>query len=51
MAMEVYNGSFGLYAGTTDGDAFFSDDEGDNWTKIVEGLPPISKAHHYLIIR
>ncbi len=51
MAMEVYNGSFALYAGTTDGDVFFSDNEGNNWSKIVEGLPPISKAHHYLIIR
>ena len=51
MAMDVSNGTFSLFAGTTDGDVFHSTDEGDSWTKIAGGLPPISKAHHYLIIR
>ena len=51
MAMDIYNGSFSLFAGTTDGEVFASGDEGDSWTKIATGLPPISKAHHYLIIR
>ena len=47
MVMEVCDGSFSLFVGTTDGDIFFSDDEGNHWTKIVAGLPPISKHGHY----
>ncbi|MBM2812360.1 MAG: hypothetical protein HW416_3119, partial [Chloroflexi bacterium] len=27
-----------------DGDVFYSDDEGDNWSNIASGLPPISKG-------
>lgn len=50
MAMEVWNGSFALFAGTTDGEVFYSDDEGDHWMKIVDGLPPISKWGHYRIL-
>jgi photosystem II stability/assembly factor-like uncharacterized protein len=51
MAMEVCNGSFSLFAATTDGDIFYSDDEGDGWSKIVEGLPAVSKDGHYLRLR
>ncbi len=51
MAMEVWNGSSALFAATTDGEIFFSDDEGDQWTTIVDGLPPISKAGHYTRLR
>lgn len=51
MAIEVWNGSCALFAGTTDGEIFYSDDEGDQWTKIVEGLPPISKGEHYTRLR
>lgn len=48
MVMEVWPGGFSLFAGTTDGRVFFSGDEGENWTTIASGLPPISKAEHYL---
>jgi photosystem II stability/assembly factor-like uncharacterized protein len=51
MAMEVWDDSFGLFAGTTDGDVFYSDDEGEQWTKIVTGLPPISKHLHYNLLQ
>jgi photosystem II stability/assembly factor-like uncharacterized protein len=51
MTMEVWDGSCALFAGTTDGDIFFSDNEGDHWTKIAEGLPPISKGGHYRNLR
>lgn len=51
MAIEVSNGASGLFVGTTDGDVFYSDDEGDHWTKIVEGLPAISKGEHYRLLR
>ena len=49
MAMEVWNNGFGLYAGTTSGEIFYSDDEGENWTNIAEGsdLKPIAKGVHH----
>lgn len=51
MTMEAWNGSCALFAGTTDGDIFYSDDEGDHWEKIAEGLPPVSKGGHYRNLR
>jgi photosystem II stability/assembly factor-like uncharacterized protein len=51
MAMDVCDGSFSLFAGTTDGDILYSDNEGDKWSKIVEGLPAVSKDGHYLRLR
>jgi photosystem II stability/assembly factor-like uncharacterized protein len=47
LALEAWNGSMSLFGATTDGDVFLSEDEGDHWTKIAEGLPPISKTGHY----
>jgi photosystem II stability/assembly factor-like uncharacterized protein len=51
MVMEVWDQSFGLFAGTTDGDVFYSDDEGERWIKIIAGLPPISKHLHYNLLQ
>ena len=51
MVMEVTEESVALFAGTSDGEIFHSDDEGEQWTKIIENLPPLSKAHHYLNFR
>lgn len=47
MSMDVWNGGFALFAGTTDGDVFYSDDEGESWRKIVQGIGAVSKAHHH----
>lgn len=47
LALEAWDGSMSLFGATTDGDVFLSEDEGDHWTKIAEGLPPISKTGHY----
>lgn len=47
MSMEVWNGGFALFAGTTDGEVFYSADEGDSWQRIIQGIGPVSKAHHY----
>lgn len=47
MAMDVWHGGFALFAGTTDGEVFSSIDEGDHWEKIIQGIGPVSKAHHY----
>jgi hypothetical protein len=45
--MDVWNGGFALFAGTTDGEVFCSADEGDHWQKIIQGIGPVSKAHHH----
>ena len=36
------------FAGTTDGDVFYSDDEGENWKTIISGIGPVSKSHHHI---
>jgi photosystem II stability/assembly factor-like uncharacterized protein len=46
-SMDVWNGGFALFAGTTEGDVFYSTDEGERWEKIIEGIGAVSKAHHY----
>lgn len=51
MAMEVCENSFALFAATTDGEILCSDNEGDKWWRIVEGLPAVSKNGHYLRLR
>jgi photosystem II stability/assembly factor-like uncharacterized protein len=47
-AMSVYSwpGGFALFAGTTDGDVFCSEDGADSWTRIAQ-LPPVSKGGHF----
>jgi photosystem II stability/assembly factor-like uncharacterized protein len=47
MAMDVWNGGYAIFAGTTDGDVFHSDDEGNHWQTIIQGIGPVSKSHHY----
>jgi photosystem II stability/assembly factor-like uncharacterized protein len=47
MSLARYGGEFMLFAGTTDGEVFASDDEAEHWTSIVSGLAPVSKIHHY----
>lgn len=47
VSMDVHADGFGLCAGTTDGDIFFSDDEGETWSTIASGLAPVSKGGHW----
>jgi photosystem II stability/assembly factor-like uncharacterized protein len=51
LTMNVFPGGFELVAGTTDGDVFFSEDEGETWTTIARSLPPVSKGGHYRNLR
>lgn len=51
MALNAYPGGFALYAGTTDGEIFYSEDEGEHWTTIARSLPPVSKGGHYRNLR
>ncbi len=47
MAMDVWNGGYAIFAGTTDGDVFYSEDEGEHWQTIIKGIGAVSKSHHY----
>jgi photosystem II stability/assembly factor-like uncharacterized protein len=48
LSMAVWPGGFVLFAGTTDGDVFASEDGGDSWQRIASGLAPVSKGGHYV---
>jgi hypothetical protein len=37
-----------IFAGTTDGDVFYSEDEGNHWQTIIKGIGAVSKSHHYI---
>jgi photosystem II stability/assembly factor-like uncharacterized protein len=45
--LEEAGPSTSIFAATTSGEVFSSEDLGDSWKKIITGLPPISKAGHY----
>jgi photosystem II stability/assembly factor-like uncharacterized protein len=47
LSMAVWPGGFAIFAGTTDGDVFASEDGGDTWARIASGLAPVSKGGHY----
>jgi photosystem II stability/assembly factor-like uncharacterized protein len=51
MTMDVHPSGFGLYVGTTDGEVFTSEDDGEHWTKLIADLAPISKGAHYRGVR
>jgi len=46
MCIEEAGGTVSLFAGSTDGEVWWSDDAGDSWTRIAEGLAPICKSVH-----
>lgn len=51
MTIEAWNGGAAVYLGNTDGEIYCSEDDGESWRKIIDGLPPISKGGHYLLLR
>ncbi len=51
MILEAWNGSYELYAGNTDGEIYYSDNEGDSWSKAITGIPAVSKTIHHTILR
>lgn len=48
MCLEDWGGSFALFAATTAGEVYHSEDGGEHWSIIVRGLAPVSKAEHYV---
>lgn len=47
MSIAAYPGGFTLFAGTTDGEIFASDDQAEHWTRAAGGLAPVSKVGHH----
>ena len=45
--LEEAAGSSALFAGTTAGEVWCSEDLGERWNVIATGLPPISKGGHF----
>src|SRR5918992_340110 len=46
LCLEEGNGNCAIFGGTTGGEIFFSDDNGESWTLITSELAPISKKGH-----
>jgi photosystem II stability/assembly factor-like uncharacterized protein len=46
MALEDWGDSFSVYAATTGGELYVSDDEGDHWQLALTGLSRVSKKGH-----
>lgn len=51
MALESWTEKSAVYVGNTDGDIYASDDEGENWERVVAGIPAVSKTIHHTILR
>ncbi|MCH7913705.1 MAG: glycosyl hydrolase [Deltaproteobacteria bacterium] len=47
LCLENWGESVSVFAGTTAGEVYGSDDGGEHWSRIVSGLAPISKGDHY----
>ena len=50
LCLEDCGDSFSVFAGTTDGEVYWSEDGGDHWSLILDGLGPISKKGHYRLV-
>lgn len=47
LCLEAAGDDVSVFAATTNGDVYCSDDAGDSWSVIASGLAPISKDAHY----
>jgi photosystem II stability/assembly factor-like uncharacterized protein len=47
MSSYRWGSQFALFAATTDGEVFLTEDGGDHWSRLAAGLPPVSKVGHY----
>ena len=50
LVLNLWPGGAALFAGTTDGDVFLSEDEGDTWSTIATRIGAVSKGGHYLAL-
>jgi photosystem II stability/assembly factor-like uncharacterized protein len=50
LTLEDWGDSFSLFAATTGGAVYASDDGGERWELIADDLAPVSKKHHYQLV-
>jgi photosystem II stability/assembly factor-like uncharacterized protein len=50
VCLEDWGESISVFAATTAGDVYASDDGGEHWSHIMSGLAPISKGGHYMAL-
>jgi photosystem II stability/assembly factor-like uncharacterized protein len=50
LTLQDWGAGYSLFAGTTGGEVYASEDGGDHWTLIAADLAPLSKKHHYALI-
>jgi photosystem II stability/assembly factor-like uncharacterized protein len=50
MTLEASGGKCAVFVGTTAGDVYCSENDGESWSKIAGDLPPISKGGHFGIL-
>ena len=50
MCLEEWGQSCSVFAATTSGEVYASDNGGDSWSLIAVGLAPISKGAHYRLL-
>lgn len=50
LALEAWDGGFQVFAATSAGEVWWSEDGGDSWSRIAEGLGPISKKGHDMLL-
>jgi len=46
LCLEEHNGTCAIFGGTTGGEVFCSEDNGESWTLITNSLASISKKGH-----
>ncbi len=51
LCLEDWGDGFSLFAATTGGEVYSSDDGGDSWSLIAEGITPVSKGGHYVMLQ
>lgn len=51
MSIAAWPGGFSLFLGDTDGAVHLSEDGGDSFSLIAEGLHPISKSNHFVPLK
>jgi photosystem II stability/assembly factor-like uncharacterized protein len=47
LCANVFPDGYTLFLGSTDGDVYLSDDDGDTWKRIAEGVGAVSKGGHH----
>jgi photosystem II stability/assembly factor-like uncharacterized protein len=47
MCIEEAGSTVQIFAANTGGEIWWSQDAGDSWAQVIDGLPPISKGGHY----